>query len=101
MRSGQVVRLRSGRVLRAVLFDAGNTLVFLDYERMAEGVGAALGLKLTGEGLSAHAAEASSAMEQAAGGATMFTCKLAARLTPYIGEIRGRFEPIWMYFSSR
>ena len=67
LRSGQVVRLRSGRVLRAVLFDAGNTLVFLDYERMAQGVSAALGLKLTGEGLSAHAAEASSAMEQAPG----------------------------------
>ena len=54
-------------MLRAVLFDAGNTLVFLDYERMAEGVGAALGLRLTGEGLSAHAGAASSAMEQAAG----------------------------------
>jgi len=31
------------RPLRAVLFDAGNTLVFLDYARMAQAVGAALG----------------------------------------------------------
>ena len=69
LRSGPFPSLAgSGKGLRAVLFDAGNTLVFLDYDRMAEGVGAALGLKLTGEGLSAHAAEASSAMEQAAGG---------------------------------
>jgi HAD superfamily hydrolase (TIGR01549 family) len=53
--------------LRAVLFDAGNTLVFLDYQRMADGVGAALGLPLTAEGLSANAVEASKAMEAATG----------------------------------
>jgi putative hydrolase of the HAD superfamily len=58
---------RSGRVLRAVLFDAGNTLVFLDYARLAEGVGAALGLPLSGEGLSRHASDAARAMERAAG----------------------------------
>lgn len=57
----------SGSGLRAVLFDAGNTLVFLDYARMAEGVGAALGLPLTAEGLAAHAPEATDAMERAAG----------------------------------
>lgn len=57
----------SGAGLRAVLFDAGNTLVFLDYVRLAEGVGSALGLALTGEELSQHAAAASRAMEQAAG----------------------------------
>jgi HAD superfamily hydrolase (TIGR01549 family) len=51
--------------LRAVLFDAGNTLIFLDYARMAAGVGAALSLPLSGEALAAHAAEASQAMEQA------------------------------------
>jgi HAD superfamily hydrolase (TIGR01509 family) len=56
-----------GRALRAVLFDAGNTLVFLDYARLAEGVGAALGLPLTGEGLSCHAIAAARAMEAAAG----------------------------------
>ena len=54
-------------MIRAVLFDAGNTLVFLDYERMARGVGTALGLPLTGQGLAAHAAEAASAMEASAG----------------------------------
>ncbi|HEX5962804.1 MAG TPA: HAD-IA family hydrolase [Gemmatimonadales bacterium] len=57
----------SGHGLRAVLFDAGNTLVFLDYARMAEGVGSALGLQLTGAGLEAHASEAADAMERAAG----------------------------------
>jgi putative hydrolase of the HAD superfamily len=54
-------------LIRAVLFDAGNTLVFLDYERMAVGVGRALGLALTGDGLAVHAGEAASAMEAATG----------------------------------
>jgi putative hydrolase of the HAD superfamily len=50
-----------------VLFDAGNTLLFLDYARLAEGVGDALGLSLTREGLVQHAPAATRAMEQAAG----------------------------------
>jgi putative hydrolase of the HAD superfamily len=58
---------RSGRALRAVLFDAGNTLVFLDYVRLAEGVGSALGVPLTGEGLFQHVSAATRAMERAAG----------------------------------
>ena len=41
--------------------------MFLDYDRMALGVGTALGLPLTGEGLAAHAAEAASAMESCTG----------------------------------
>ncbi len=53
--------------LRAVLFDAGNTLLFLDYARMAEGVGAALDLPLTGASLSRHASAAAQAMERARG----------------------------------
>lgn len=48
----------------AVLFDAGNTLVFLDYARLAEAVGKALGLPLTEAGLRQHAAAAARAMEQ-------------------------------------
>jgi HAD superfamily hydrolase (TIGR01509 family) len=59
------VRPDKGPRLRAVLFDAGNTLIFLDYARMAAGVGAALGLPLSGPGLAAHALEASRAMERA------------------------------------
>jgi putative hydrolase of the HAD superfamily len=51
--------------VRAVLFDAGNTLLFLDYARMAAAVGAALGLPLTGPGLAGGVAEASRRMEQA------------------------------------
>jgi len=59
--------LSAAKELRAVLFDAGNTLVFLDYARLAEEVGSALGLQLTGEGLSRHVSAASRAMELAAG----------------------------------
>jgi putative hydrolase of the HAD superfamily len=55
------------RRLRAVLFDAGNTLVFLDYARLAEGVGSALGITLTSECLSQNAGAASRAMERAGG----------------------------------
>ncbi|MFL5403310.1 MAG: HAD family hydrolase [Gemmatimonadales bacterium] len=51
--------------MRAVLFDAGNTLVFLDYERIARGVGAALEVPLTQDQLARHADEAARAMERA------------------------------------
>jgi putative hydrolase of the HAD superfamily len=57
----------SAHRLRAVLFDAGNTLVFLDYARLAHGVGSALGLALNGEDLAAHAPAASQAMERTGG----------------------------------
>jgi HAD superfamily hydrolase (TIGR01509 family) len=57
----------SGRPLRAILFDAGNTLVFLDYARLAEGVGTALALPLTGEELTRHISAAAHAMERTAG----------------------------------
>jgi HAD superfamily hydrolase (TIGR01509 family) len=53
--------------LRAVLFDAGNTLVFLDYHRMAAAVGAALDMPLSGDHLAEGAAEAARAMETARG----------------------------------
>jgi HAD superfamily hydrolase (TIGR01509 family) len=49
--------------LRAVLFDAGNTLLFLDYARMAEAVGAAVGLPLSASALEACAPAAARAME--------------------------------------
>jgi putative hydrolase of the HAD superfamily len=49
---------------RAVLFDAGNTLVFLDYARLARAVGAALQLPLTEPDLRRHAGAAALAMEQ-------------------------------------
>lgn len=48
----------------AVLFDAGNTLVFLDYVRLAGTIGDALGLPLTAEGVERHAGAAARAMEQ-------------------------------------
>ncbi|MCU0621937.1 MAG: HAD-IA family hydrolase [Gemmatimonadales bacterium] len=48
----------------AVLFDAGNTLLFLDYERLAAGVGAALGVPLSASRLRDVAPAAALAMER-------------------------------------
>jgi putative hydrolase of the HAD superfamily len=50
-----------------VLFDAGNTLVFLDYARLASGVAGELGLALDADALAAQVAAASQAMERAGG----------------------------------
>jgi putative hydrolase of the HAD superfamily len=50
--------------LRAVLFDAGNTLLFLDYARMAAAVGGGLGVPLTGAELAAAAPAAARSMER-------------------------------------
>ena len=52
---------------RAVLFDAGNTLVGLDHARIAPRIGAALGMALTHEGLVAAGARAAIALEGSAG----------------------------------
>ncbi len=49
--------------VRAVLFDAGNTLLFLDYARMAAAVGAVVGLPLTGPGLARGMRAATRTME--------------------------------------
>ncbi len=51
--------------LRAVLFDAGNTLVHLDYSRLAHRVASVTGYPLTGEGLRAKSGEAALLMERA------------------------------------
>jgi putative hydrolase of the HAD superfamily len=53
--------------LEAILFDAGNTLLFLDYERLAPAVGAAVGHPLTPDGLAAVAGEAARRLERGAG----------------------------------
>jgi putative hydrolase of the HAD superfamily len=50
--------------LRAVLFDAGNTLLFLDYPRLARGVAAATGMPLSGADLEAQAGPAALALER-------------------------------------
>jgi putative hydrolase of the HAD superfamily len=67
-----------GPRLRAVLFDAGNTLIFLDYARMAAGVGTALGMSLTEDALAVHTAEAARAMERAASDQERATAYLEA-----------------------
>lgn len=48
----------------AVLFDAGNTLLFLDHARLATAVGEAIGLDLTEEALDAQAGPAASKLER-------------------------------------
>jgi putative hydrolase of the HAD superfamily len=50
--------------LKAVLFDAGNTLLFLDYPRLAPAVSAATGVALTAAGLEAQARAAALALER-------------------------------------
>ena len=52
---------------KAVLFDAGNTLLFLDHARMAAAVGAALGVPLSAARLAGAADAAARAAERAAG----------------------------------
>ncbi|MEO6068607.1 MAG: HAD-IA family hydrolase [Gemmatimonadota bacterium] len=52
---------------RAVLFDAGNTLVGLDHERIAPAVASALGLPLTAPMLRAASPKAALAMEEGKG----------------------------------
>ncbi len=53
--------------LKAVLFDAGNTLLFLDHDRMATAVGAALGIPLDPARLAAAGDAASRAAERSRG----------------------------------
>ena len=53
--------------MKAVLFDAGNTLLFLDYDRMAAAVGAALGLPLDPGRLAGAAGDAARAAERVPG----------------------------------
>lgn len=50
--------------LQAVLFDAGNTLLFLDYPRLAPAVAAATGVPLTAGQLEAQARPAALALER-------------------------------------
>jgi len=49
---------------RAILFDAGNTLLFLDYARLAAEVGAAIGQPLTADALARQAKPAALALER-------------------------------------
>lgn len=49
--------------MKAVLFDAGNTLIYLDHERMAAEVGAALGLPITAAALDRSVGGATRAVE--------------------------------------
>ena len=49
--------------VRAVLFDAGNTLLFLDYGRLAAGVTPVAGMRLTAAGLAAAAGPAAREVE--------------------------------------
>ena len=52
---------------RAVLFDAGGTLLFLDYARIARAVGSACGVAMSAEALEDAAPAAALALEERAG----------------------------------
>jgi putative hydrolase of the HAD superfamily len=84
----------SAHRLRAVLFDAGNTLVFLDYARLAEEVGRALALPLTAQGLTAQVSGASNAMEQAAGSDQERAAAYLEALFRLAGVPAGRMEEV-------
>jgi HAD superfamily hydrolase (TIGR01509 family) len=62
-----------------VLFDAGNTLIYLDHERMAAEVGAALGMPLSAPALDRAVGAATSAVEGARGVAAGRTDSARAR----------------------
>ena len=62
-----------------MLFDAGNTLLFLDHERMAAAVGTALGLPITAAALDRSTAAATRAVEGAPGVAAGRTDRERAR----------------------
>lgn len=51
-------------LLRAVIFDAGNTLLFLDFDRLAREVGTAIGVALDGPRIAATAPDAARALER-------------------------------------
>lgn len=53
--------------IRAVLFDAGNTLISLDYERLAEGVSSAVGREIAAVVIRSRAPEAAAALERSTG----------------------------------
>lgn len=53
--------------LRTVLFDAGNTLISLDYPRLAAAVGGATGVNLSADTLAAKAGAAALALERGDG----------------------------------
>jgi HAD superfamily hydrolase (TIGR01509 family) len=53
--------------LKAVIFDAGNTLIYLDHERMAVEVGAALGMPISAAALDRSVADATRAVEGPSG----------------------------------
>lgn len=53
--------------IRVVLFDAGNTLISLDYERLAGGVSAAVGREISSGLMRSRAPEAAAALELGSG----------------------------------
>jgi putative hydrolase of the HAD superfamily len=66
--------------LKAVLFDAGNTLIFLDHVRIAYEVGTALGMPISAAALDGSVGAATRAVEGAAGVAEGRTDRDRARV---------------------
>jgi hypothetical protein len=74
--------------VKAVLFDAGNTLIYLDHERMAAEVGTALGLPITAAALDRSAHAATRAVEGAAGVAAGRTDRERARVAVLASSVK-------------
>lgn len=87
---------------RAVLFDAGNTLLLLDYPRLAEGVSRATGVPLSGPGLAAQAGPAARLMERGEGSDRERASRFLEQLFRLAGVPEGRMDLVrdtllWMH----
>lgn len=78
--------------LRTVLFDAGNTLISLDYPRLAAAVGGATGVSLSAAGLAAKAGDAALALERGDGTDRERASRYLELLFELAGVPRGRME---------
>ncbi|HTK56276.1 MAG TPA: HAD-IA family hydrolase [Gemmatimonadales bacterium] len=80
--------------IRAVLFDAGNTLLGLDHDRIAPAVAKALGVPLTPEALRAASPKAALAMEEGKSSDQERALRYLKLLFEYAGVPAGRIEEV-------
>lgn len=80
--------------IRAVLFDAGNTLLGLDHDRIAPAVAKALGLPLTAQALRTASPKAALAMEEGKSSDQERALRYLKLLFEYAGVPAGRVEEV-------
>lgn len=80
--------------LRAVLFDAGNTLLGLDHDRIAPAVAEALGIPLTAQALRAASPKAALAMEEGRSSDQERALRYLKLLFEYAGVPAGRVDEV-------